>query len=542
MALALVALWGCSEIPATQVRVVFDAEEALLDEAHTIRVQVWSQEGEAVLDDTRVLEAVGSGPLATVYLVPRSDDAGRSFAIEATLSTRVGESLGSVEAGGGYRDGELVEVRLRFTRACRDVGDCGRGRTCDAGICVGSCVEGGEGPARPLCGECGICVGAECVARDDGAACGCVAVDQCIGGVCAPAARTREMALGRRHTCALTDRVLSCWGDDTRSQLGTSAGGAGEVALERAAVGAAGDVHTCWLTFGMPPERYCWGWNGAGRLGLGSTDDGRVSTPTRATEEPAAFTSMTAGWSHTCARDGAGTAWCWGENVNGQVGQPVAEEMFGAPTRVEGGPWSDLSAGGLHTCGVDDEGGLWCWGLNSSGQLGIGDLLSTSEPTRVVCSESECPLRWSRVFSGWFHTCALDDDARLWCWGGGRSGQLGLGVDALEDRVSPGLVGGTWLRAAAGERHTCAIAQDGALWCWGANDAGQLGLGDTVRRVRPEPLRVRGERWAAVEAGGEHTCAIAEDQSLWCWGDDEHGQTGVVGSGDVLTPSRVCFN
>jgi hypothetical protein len=67
--------------------------------------------------------------------------------------------------------------------------------------------------------------------------------------------------------------------------------------------------------------------------------------------------------------------------------------------------------------------------------------------------------------------------------------------------------------------HTCAIKQDGSLWCWGNNFYGQLGNGRSgFGEMSGIPVQIMSSGVVAVSAGGFHTCAIKQDSSLWCWG------------------------
>ena len=89
----------------------------------------------------------------------------------------------------------------------------------------------------------------------------------------------------------------------------------------------------------------------------------------------------------------------------------------------------------------------------------------------------------------------------------------------------------------AGSTHTCLIAADGSLWCWGGNSGGALGVGDRIDRW--EPTLVHAGPWRRVSAGASHTCAIlARDRSLWCWGTNAHGELG-TGGADALSPELV---
>lgn len=94
-------------------------------------------------------------------------------------------------------------------------------------------------------------------------------------------------------------------------------------------------------------------------------------------------------------------------------------------------------------------------------------------------------------------------------------------------------------RVAAGGEHSCEIRGDRTLWCWGRNTYGQLGL-DRTGPGTAIPEQVGGSTaWATVSAGGASTCATRTDASLWCWGVNHRGQLG-DGTRDVrLEPTRV---
>ena len=81
---------------------------------------------------------------------------------------------------------------------------------------------------------------------------------------------------------------------------------------------------------------------------------------------------------------------------------------------------------------------------------------------------------------------------------------------------------GGWKAVAAGADHTCAIHDDGSLWCWGRDDYGQLGLGDGVVE-QDAPRRVGDAKWSALATGDFSTCGIQPDGSLWCWGANTFG-------------------
>lgn len=141
------------------------------------------------------------------------------------------------------------------------------------------------------------------------------------------------------------------------------------------------------------------------------------------------------------------------------------------------------------------------------------------------------------VSAGWEHTCALAADSTAHCWGSNEFAQLGVADDgttcAREDRdipcrVRPVAVSGgmKFRRIAAGGVHTCAVALDDSIWCWGDNLRGSLGDPSPRRSEVPVPARTTA-RFSDVIAGGEHTCGLRLDGVAMCWGANEYGQVGI---------------
>jgi signal peptidase I len=195
--------------------------------------------------------------------------------------------------------------------------------------------------------------------------------------------------------------------------------------------------------------------------------------------------------------------------------------------------------GEVHSCGVNDEGKVWCWGRNDKGQLGDGTTTNRTVPIEVTGMTGA-----AQVTAGLKHSCVVKDDATLWCWGLNADGQLG--DTTTTDRTSPiQVVGGgdsgfltSVTDAAGGEAHTCAVKTDGTVWCWGRNDKGQLGNGTTTSTT--SPVQVSGITTAvAVTAGAKHSCAVLSTGGVWCWGLNADGQLGDTTTTDRTSPIQV---
>ncbi len=194
---------------------------------------------------------------------------------------------------------------------------------------------------------------------------------------------------------------------------------------------------------------------------------------------------MAAGGAHTCALRNDGTVYCWGDNWEGQLGDGTTALSRPTPVAVAGLTGATaLAAGGSHTCALQSDGTVACWGDNYYGQLGDGTTTSRPTPVAVAGLSGATALA-----VGGSHTCALRNDGTVACWGANYYGQLGDGT--FTDRLTPtavaGLSGATAI--AARGSHTCALLADGTARCWGNNEYGQLGDG-TARGARPFPAPV----------------------------------------------------
>lgn len=295
---------------------------------------------------------------------------------------------------------------------------------------------------------------------------------------------------GGSHTCATrVDGSAWCWGLNTQGELGD---GTSQQRLSPVQVGnaddwtalQAGSSHTCGLR--GDGVAWCWGANDFGKLGNGTHGRKHAEKPVRV-QTKLRFTSLEVGDEHTCAISVSGAAWCWGSNFNGQlgIGSQGRDKSRDVPTQVgEDSDWTALRGGYETTCGIRGGGTAWCWGDNSSGQLGDGTTITRTVPTHVGAS-----ARWSDVQPGGSHACGVHLDGTAWCWGSNGHGQLGDGSKAAHR--SPTRVGSArnWVSASAGGstyvNHSCGVRSTGAAWCWGENAHGQVGDGSTTDRLTP---------------------------------------------------------
>jgi alpha-tubulin suppressor-like RCC1 family protein len=302
---------------------------------------------------------------------------------------------------------------------------------------------------------------------------------------------------------------------------------------------AAGWQHTCGVAAGG--ATLCWGQNRQGQLGDGTSAN--VRTVPVAVAGGHRFSAVTAGWSHTCGLVQDGTAWCWGANFGGQLGDGTTDDRP-APVAVGGGrSYRSIAAGFAHTCAVALDGTAYCWGRNDSGQLGDG---TKSQTLTTVPSLVAGSAKYVQVVAGETHTCGLGLDGAARCWGGNWAGQVGDGTGATglasTDRPAPVTVTGglTFAKLTAWMHHTCGITGAGGVWCWGRNDTGQVGDGTPNALGAPSPVVVAGGgAYGTIAAGGMHTCALATGGEARCWGANYHGQLGNGTNAGAPTPVAV---
>ena len=331
-----------------------------------------------------------------------------------------------------------------------------------------------------------------------------------------------DVSAGASETCASMrsgDKVL-CWGGS--SPAGNVLAG---VYFNQIAVGGG---HICGLT----PEgtAYCWGDNSQGQLGDGSRTARAAPTLVRVSTR---FVDISVGAAHSCALGADGSAWCWGSNKAGQLGDNSIDNRT-RPVLVRGREqFVSLSAGGSHTCGVRAS-KVYCWGDGFSGQIGNAIQQNQREPFPVRTT-----LSFRSVVSGELHTCGLTTSGRAWCWGDNRRGQLGN--DTRDNRDVPDSVATelVFTQLAVGASHTCGITSARLLACWGENASGQLGDGSRQSRQSPVVI-MRGTQWKQVSTGAAHSCGITRADAVLCWGANTRGQLGGgTAGGNLLVPTAI---
>ena len=380
-----------------------------------------------------------------------------------------------------------------------------------------------------------------------------------------PGVVSQQIAIGDASCALKTDGIMSCWGTNTSGQLGDNTTTSKSLPVQVLGVGGAGvladvsaidteSVNTCALK--TDGTVYCWGDNLYGQVGDGTTTDRNTPVQVRGVGGAGFLTNISqisVGYAVACAVKTDKTAYCWGLNGVGQLGDGTTTDR-NTPVQVRGvggaGSLADvlqISAGANHTCALKNDGTVYCWGSNTFGQLGDGTNTSRNTPVQVKGVLGAGSLtNISQISATGNETCALKNDGTVYCWGHNSSGQLGDGTTT--NRNTPvqvkGVLGAGFLTGVSqisdGYGHVCAVKNDGTAYCWGTNTDAQLGQNDFVQRNTPAQVRVSGAGFltgvSQISAGSGYTCALRIDGSVYCGGKNDKGQLGQNNTISPLTP------
>jgi adhesin/invasin len=199
---------------------------------------------------------------------------------------------------------------------------------------------------------------------------------------------------------------------------------------------------------------------------------------------------------------------------------------------------AQVAAGAEHSCAITVDGLAYCWGDNTTSELGDGTTTQRTRPRRTSGSAT-----FQTVAAGRGYSCGLTASGAAWCWGANTKGQLGVGNTSTQN-VPAAVQGGVsfasiWLSLAVGDPHTCAVAGNQQLYCWGSNLYGQLGNGSTSTAARTTPLAIGSLPFAQVYPGVFFTCGAQFNNTGRCWGLNTAGQLGDGSRTQRLAPTVV---
>jgi hypothetical protein len=269
------------------------------------------------------------------------------------------------------------------------------------------------------------------------------------------------------------------------------------------------------------------------------------------------------GYHHACALLKSGSVWCWGSDIYGAVGgDPAGDSTCGSGDGVKAGPCqptarevtglpgiAQISAGQDVTCAVDGTGGVWCWGNNVNGALGHSPSLDMTNDAGVPYNN--VPVRVSGISAAEIGagtaTCARTSAGQVWCWGAVNTYvNSGLPVGPTPVQVAGLPTIASLAQQSDANGTLCALGADRTIWCWGDNAHGErLGASPGAPAAQiAGTAGTLGNIETAVVSADDSICVLMEGNGgVWCWGQNAYGGfgNGTLGTfgGSFHTPAQT---
>ena len=322
------------------------------------------------------------------------------------------------------------------------------------------------------------------------------------------------------------DTNAYAWGNNTYAQLGDN------TAVSKSSPVSVVGGFTDWVqlsggsyhSLGVRANGTTWAW---GRGQNGRLGDNTIATKSSPVSVVGGFTDwiqVSAGGEHSLGIRSNGTAWAWGINTSGRLGDNTIIAKS-SPVSVVGGftDWVQVSAGSSHSLGVRANGTAWGWGLGTTGRLGDNTIISKSSPVSVVGGFTD----WVQVSAGDTHSLGVRANGIAYAWGAATTGRLG--DNTIISKSSPvSVVGGftDWVQVSAGSSHSLGIRANGTAWAWGSGGFGRLGDNTAVSKSSPVSVVGGFTDWVQVSAGSGFTLGLRANGTAWAWGTNTYGQLG----------------
>lgn len=243
-----------------------------------------------------------------------------------------------------------------------------------------------------------------------------------------------------------------------------------------------------------------WGMNEYGAVGNGvKVGMEKISSPVQIGSLTTWASTTGGGYTACQAVKTDGTLWMWGAATTGGLGNGTSSGDISSPVQLGSlTNWLKGATGGEnHQVHIKTDGTLWVWGNNNYGQLGNGGTGNTDSPNQVGSSTG-----WTACGAG-YQTSGAIDAGKLYMAGRNNNGELGRNLTTT-NQVTFQQVGAltTWEDIRPGNGITLAKKTDGTIWAWGANWSGQTGVGDVVKRSSPVQIGSQTD-WTAIHLGSD---------------------------------------
>ncbi len=335
---------------------------------------------------------------------------------------------------------------------------------------------------------------------------------------------------GTSHSAALKAGDAWGWGLNTSDQIGD-----GTATTKSSPVSVSTTISFSQINGGADHglglkndgSGWSWGLNSTSQLGNNNTTNQTVPILIYGTYQMNSFTSVFRtgpAATRTFVSKADGTAWGWGANGNGELGDNTATTKS-SPVAVAGNHiFSKMSSGTSFTLGLKTDGSGWAWGANTNGILGLDSAAAPNSPLDIT---GTLFLHSFIAISEGERTFVLKPDGSAWAWGDNTNSRLG--DFSTTDQSSPVSVVGahsfTKIATNAGGQHAIALKANGSVWTWGLNTNGQLGDGSITERSSPVSV-IGAHSFIQIAILNSNTAGLKADGTVWTWGLGTSGQLG----------------
>ena len=317
----------------------------------------------------------------------------------------------------------------------------------------------------------------------------------------------------------------------------------------------------------------CWGGNARGQLGNNSTSHSNYPVDVRGHSGAANsflenIVGVASGSRYSCALNSQGEVLCWGVGSDGQIGNDSRDDRH-YPRFVHGINNSgrlrgivQVSAGYNYSCALGSNGQVSCWGNRRRFQSTGTPSYSAAQvyPSLIRVSENGPALDGIvQIAVGVNHSCVLNSQGKVLCWGVNREGELGDGTSGgsynnpllypVAVRESGGVQGSTLadvVQISTGGSSSCALKSDGTVYCWGK---GYTGTRNVISSLYPSAINVTNVSALTQSTSySDHShldtkCVLDVSGRARCWGNNNGGQLTDSDSGNRnITTIRATSN